>query len=78
MHQYEEVTTTQWASTLSNFPKYFRNPPKQMDGLQHKADSSAPNFTARGKGYLCLLANDPEHRVATTEGEAMRLVPVLD
>ncbi|CAJ1431629.1 unnamed protein product [Effrenium voratum] len=26
------------------------------------------------KGYLCLLANDPEHRVATTEGEAMRLV----
>eukprot|EP00438_Fugacium_kawagutii_P014409 Skav227029 [mRNA] locus=scaffold3580:10550:18343:- [translate_table: standard] len=37
-----------------------------------------PSVLSGRKGYVCLLANDPEHRVATTEGEAQRVVAQLE
>ena len=38
-----------------------------------RAVRDRPSILSGKKGYLCLLANDPDHTVATTEGEVQRI-----
>ena len=42
-----------------------------------RAVCDRPSILSGKKGYLCLLANDPDHTVATTEGEVQRIVGSL-
>lgn len=39
-----------------------------------RAVCDRPSILSGKKGYLCILANDPDHTVATTEGEVQRIV----
>ena len=39
-----------------------------------RAVRDRPSILSGKKGYVCVLANDPDHTVATTEGEAQRMV----
>eukprot|EP00434_Breviolum_minutum_P019650 symbB.v1.2.017331.t1/scaffold1345.1/size124088/1 len=42
-----------------------------------RAVCDRPSILSGKKGYLCILANDPDHTVATTEGEVQRIVGSL-
>lgn len=42
-----------------------------------RAIRDRPSLLSGRKGYLCLVANDPDHTVATSEGEVQRIVGSL-
>eukprot|EP00435_Cladocopium_sp_Y103_P063581 s321_g25.t1 len=42
-----------------------------------RAVRDRPSILSGRKGYICILANDPDHSIATTEGEARRIVGSL-
>lgn len=39
-----------------------------------RAVRDRPSILSGRKGYICILANDPDHSIASTEGEARRIV----